>query len=35
MQHSLGADLKPFIERAHALGMKVILDVLLHGVIDK
>ena len=34
-QHSLGADLKPFIERAHALGMKVILDVLLHGVIDK
>ncbi len=35
MQHSLGADLKPFVERAHALGMKVILDVLLHGVIDK
>ena len=25
MQHSLGADLKPFVERAHALGMKVML----------
>lgn len=35
MQHSLGADLRPFVRRAHALGLKVILDVLLHGVIDK
>lgn len=35
MQHSLGADLRPFVQEAHALGMKVILDVLLHGVIDK
>lgn len=35
MQHSLGTDLRPFVQEAHALGMKVLLDVLLHGVIDR
>lgn len=28
------ADLKRVVEAAHALGMKVILDILMHGVID-
>ncbi len=28
-------DLRRMIERAHALGMKVFLDVIMHGVVDK
>ena len=34
-QHAYGGDLKAFIARAHRLGLKVIFDVLMHGVIDK
>ncbi len=34
-QHAYGADLRPLVKKAHALGIKVILDVLMHGVIDK
>ena len=34
LQHGAGESIRPIIERAHALGMRVILDVLLHGCID-
>ncbi len=34
-QHAYGGDLKAFIARAHRLGMRVMFDVLMHGVIDK
>ncbi len=34
IQHGAGESIRPIIERAHELGMKVILDVLMHGCID-
>lgn len=34
-QYAPEADLRRMIERAHELGMKVLLDVVLHGVTDK
>ena len=35
IQHGAGESIRPVIEEAHRLGMKVILDVLLHGCIDR
>ncbi len=34
-QYAPEADLRHMIERAHALGLKVFLDVVMHGVVDK
>jgi hypothetical protein len=34
IQHGAGESIRPIIERAHELGMKVILDILMHGCID-
>ncbi len=34
IQHGRGESIRPVIERAHELGMKVILDILMHGCID-
>lgn len=34
IQHGAGESIRPIIERTHELGMRVILDILLHGCID-
>ena len=34
IQHGAGESIKPVIDRAHELGMNVILDILMHGCID-
>lgn len=34
IQHGAGESIRPIIRRAHELGMKVILDILMHGCID-
>ena len=34
-QYAPVADLRKMVERAHQLGLKVLLDVVMHGVIDK
>lgn len=34
IQHGAGESIRPIIHRAHELGMKVILDILMHGCID-
>lgn len=34
IQHGAGESIRPIIRRAHELGMKIILDILMHGCID-
>ncbi len=34
IQHGAGESIRPIIRRAHEIGMKVIIDVLMHGCID-
>lgn len=34
IQHGAGESIRPVIDRAHELGMRVIIDVLMHGCID-
>ena len=34
IQHGAGESIRPIIRRAHEVGMKIILDILMHGCID-